>query len=264
MTDTVIEKREVPDWIVSRINSIGGMNQFGRPNYRVIWGGNRLHTVGGKFKKVIYVKSDEHLIIPDRAIVTEVAEIRQLLKYHPFRWHLERYRGPEFYGDPEEWYRQTWDEECKFHTQGDYPSEGGYEHIFYLAMCVHMKPGEQDWCVPCQASSGEYIPLEENFNLIEMMIRAFQRSDGISQQAEKRELFEREAKKRQMREKRVGEIVRGVMRPQLALQPTSWQDGNHCSVPEPRLETLRQLPHTKLGFGQSNKAMPNKKQEEIN
>lgn len=264
MPDTQIEKREVPAWIVSRINAIGGMNQFGSPNFRIVWGGNRTHTVGGKFKKVIYVKSDETLIFPDKAVVTEVAEIRTLLKYHPQRYHLERYRGPEFYGSPEEWYEQTFDSECGFLTQGPFPSRGDYEHIFYLAQCPHVTMDKPDWCGPCTLTSGEYIPLEENFKLVEMMIYAFMKSDDISKQAEKRELFEREAKKRQMREKRVGEIVRGVMRPSLALQPTSWQDGTRCSVPEASLETLRQLPHSKLGFAQSNKAMPNKKNEEIN
>ena len=261
MTDTVIEKREVPDWIVSQINRIGGMNRYGKPNYRVIWGGNRTHKVGGKFKNVTYITSN--IIGEKRAIVTEIPEIRTLLKYHPMRWHLERWRGPEFYGSPEEWYRETWDEECKLHTQGDYPSQGDYEHIFYLAMCPHMKPEDTDWCVLCQASSGQYIALEENFNLVEIMIRAFQRSDGISKQAERRELFMREAQKRKSREKRVGEIVRGVMRPKLATQPTSWQDGSRCSVPEARLETLRQLPHSKLSFNQSNKAMPDKKQKDL-
>jgi hypothetical protein len=265
MTDTVIERKEVPDWITKQVNRIGGLNQFGRGNFRVIWGSNRTHIVGGKFKKVVMVKSDEHLIIPDRAVVTEVPEIRELLKYHPFRWHLERYRGPEFYGSREEWYEQTYDAECGFHTQGDYPSEGDYEHIFYLAMCPHMKPGDQEWCGPCTLTSGQYIPLEENFNLIEIMIQAFQRSDEVSKQAEKRELFERENKKRQMREKRVGEIVRGVMRPSLVTNPSTLMDDHgRCKVPEASLETLRQLPHSKLGFGQSNKAMPTKKQEEIN
>jgi hypothetical protein len=260
--DTVIEKKEVPNWIISRVNALGGMNLFGRPNYRVIWGGNRTHKVGGRFKKVLYVKSDI-IGAPDKAIVTEVPEIRTLLKYHPFRWHLERWRGPEFYGSPEEWYQQTWDKECQFHTQGDYPYEGDYEHIFYLGMCSHMKPGDTDWCVICQAGCGEYIPLEENFSLIETMIKAFQKSDEVSKKEEQKALFLREDKKRQDRNKRVGDRVRGAMRPVLATQPTSWQDGTRCSVPEASLETLRQLPHSKLSFSQSRKAMPAKKQEEI-
>lgn len=262
MPDTVIERREVPLWIVSRINAIGGLNQFGKPQFRVIWGGNRTHIVGGKFKKVVYVNSN--IIGEKTGVVTEVAEIRTLLKYHPFRWHLERYRGPEFYGSRDEWYEQTFDAECGFHTQGDFPNEGDYEHIFYLAQCPHITKDKPEWCGPCTLTSGEYIPLEENFKLVEMMIKAFQMSDEVSKEAEKRELFLREAKKRQAREKRVGDVVRAVMRPQLALQPTSWQDGTRCSVPEASLETLRQLPHSKLGFGQSTKAMPAKKQEEMN
>ena len=262
MTDTVFERKEVPSWITERIGALGGMNQFGRPNYRVIWGGNRTHRVGGKFKDVIYVRSNV-IGDPDKAIVTEVADIRTLLKYHPFRWHLERWLPPEAYGTREEWYEQTWDPECGFHTQGDYPAEGDYEHIFYLGMCAHMRPGDTDWCGPCRLTSGEYIPLEENFNIIELQIRAFQMSADVRKADEKVALFKREMDKKQARRKIVEERVRGAMRPVLATQPTSWQDGTRCSVPEASLETLRQLPHTKLGFGQSNKALPNHKQEEI-
>ena len=262
MADTIIERREVPDWITHRVNKIGGMNLFGRPNYRVIWGGNRTHKVGGKFKKVLYIPSN---IIgdPPKALVTEVAEIRTLLKYHPHRWHLERWRGQEFYGSREEWYQQTWDEDCQFHTQGDYPAEGDYEHIFYLGMCSHMKPGDTDWCVVCQASSGEYIPLEENFNILEMVIKSFQMSDEVKAKDEQKALFAREDQKRQARAKRVGDRVREAMRPTLATQPTSWQDGTRCSVPEASDATMAALPRNRLSFAQSNKAMPNQKQKEV-
>lgn len=261
MTDTVIEKREVPAWVTHRVNRLGGMNQYGNPNYRVIWGGNRTYKVGGKFKSVLYVPSN--IIGEKKAIVTEVPEIRTLLKYHPFRWHLERWRGPEFYGTAEEWYTQTWDEECQFHTQGDYPYEGDYEHIFYLGMCSHMKPGDTDWCAVCYAGSGEYIDLEENFNLIEMTIKAFELSAGVKAKDEQKALFGREDIRRQSRNKRVGDRVREAMRPTLATQPTSWQDGTRCSVPEANIATLAALPMNKTGFSQSTKAMPSHKQKEI-
>ena len=93
--DTQIIKMDPPAWVVHHITKIGGTNLYGRPNFRVIWGGNRYHTVGGMFKKVVEVK-DEMIIGKVTSIVTDVAEIRQLLKYNPFRWHLERWRGPEF------------------------------------------------------------------------------------------------------------------------------------------------------------------------
>lgn len=264
MTDTVIEKREVPEWITHRVNRVGGMNQFGRPNFRVIWGGNRTHRVGGKFKRVLYSKSD---IIgqPEIAVVTEVAEIRTLLKYHPFRWHLEKWLGPESYGTREEWYEQTFDPECNFHTQGDYPVEGDYEHVFYLGQCSHMKPEDTEWCALCKACSGEYIPLEENYHILELQIRALQMSAGVSKKDEQVALFLREDQKRQERNKRVSARVMEAMRPQLALQPTSWQSGTNsrCSVPEANLSTLAMLPRNKASFSQSNAAMPAKKQEEI-
>lgn len=261
MTDTVIEKREVPTWIVSRVNAIGGMNRYGKPNYRVIWGGNRLYRVGGKFKNVTYFDTD--IIGQQRAVVTEVREFRTLYKYHTSRWHLEKWMSPESYGSPDEFYAQTWDEECGFHTQGDYPWEGDYEHIFYLGMCSHMKPGDTEWCILCKASLGEYIELEENFKIIEMQIRAFEMTKGVSKVDERIALFKREADKREARNKVVSARVQEAMRPVMATQPTSWQDGTRCSVPDARLETLRQLPHTKLSFGQSNSVMPNHKQKEI-
>jgi hypothetical protein len=261
MTDTVIEKREVPDWITHRVNRIGGMNRYGRPNFRVIWGGNRTHKVGGKFKSVIYVESG--IIGQKKGVVTDVPEIRTLLKYHPFRWHLERWVPPEFYGLSEDWYRETWDEECGFHTQGDYPSEGDYEHVFYLAECPHMMSEDTKWCDICFISSGQYIPLEENYHILEHQIRSLLMSVGVDKKEEQKALFAREAEKRQIRNKKVTERVQEAMRPVMATQPTSWQDGTRCSVPEASMETLAALPQNKSSFSQSNSAMPNKKQRDL-
>lgn len=259
--DTQIIKMDPPAWVVHHITKIGGTNLYGRPNFRVIWGGNRYHTVGGMFKKVVEVK-DEMIIGKVTSIVTDVAEIRQLLKYNPFRWHLERWRGPEFYGTAEEWYACTWDEESQLHVMGDYPHEGDYEHVFYLGMCSHMKPGDTDWCMPCQVTSGEYIPLEENVSILEIQIRALQMTEDVSKEAEKAALFMRENVKRQVRRKLVEDRVRGAMRPQLAVQPTSWQDGTRCSVPEAKILDV-QLPHNRVGFSQSNHVLPAHKQKDI-
>lgn len=252
MTDTVIERREVPEWVEKRLTSLGGLNPFGMPNYRVIWGGNRTHKVGGKFKKVIEV-AKESMIIGDAktvGVVTEVAEIRTLLKYHPFRWHLEKWISPEIYGSREDWYRDTWDEECQFHTQGDYPERGDYEHVFFLGQCPHMKPDDKEWCVFCKASLGEYIPLEENIHILEFQIKALQLSQGVSAVAEKAALFGREDQKRKNRNAVVMARVQNAMRPKLAVQPTSWQSGTNsrCSVPEPSMETP--APTGQAGFRQ--------------
>jgi hypothetical protein len=267
MPDTIIEKREVPAWVEHIITNRGGLNPFGKPNFRVIWGGNRTYLVGGMFKNVVTYKDTgnefEHLAPIELAIVTEVAEMRTLLRYHPFRWHLERWCGPELYGSPEEWYRNTWDSEAKLHVMGDYPTEGDYEHVFYLAECSHMKPEDTDWCMPCQVGMGEYIPLEENVHILERQIWALLKSQDVSKSAEMASLFMREHIKRNIRNKVVGERVRGAMRPKIATQPTSWQDGTRCSVPEAKMGRTLVLPRNKQGFSQSTEVMPNQKQKEI-
>lgn len=265
MTDTVIEKKYPPQWVVDRLTNLGGLNPYGLPNYRVIWGGNRTHLVGGMFKKPMEVATDSMIIGEPRTrtIVLEVAEMRTLLKYHPFRWHLEKWCGPEVYGSREDWYINSWDEVSQLHTMGDYPSEGDYEHVFFLAMCSHMQPRDTDWCQMCQLQLGEFIPLEENIHIIERQIQALKMTEGVSKDEEKRALFLRESDKRQVRRKIVEERVREAMRPTLATQPTSWQDGSRCSVPEAKMTAPLLLPKSRLGFSQSDHAMPSKKQQEL-
>lgn len=219
-----------PPFIVERINALGGMNPFGQPNFRVIWGGNRYHLVGGAFKKPLYIKTG---IIgePDRAVVTTVNEMRSLPKYHISRWHLERWRGPEWYGSPEQWYQETFDPESNMMTQGPFPTLGDYEHVFYLAQCTHLRP-TGEWCNLCIIGCGQFIPLEENFYMLERQIKMLQMSEDVNAKEERSALFMREEKKRQVYRNIVGERVRGAMRPTLATQSTSWQDGSRCSIPE--------------------------------
>jgi hypothetical protein len=260
MPDTIIEKREVPKWVEHFITKKGGLNPFGKPNFRVIWGGNRTYLVGGMFKDVTYVTDTEGR---KRAVVVEIADLRTMLKYHPHRWHMERWFGPEYYGTQEEWFQSTWDDVAKLHAMGPYPTEGDYEHVFYLAQCPHMVPGDKDWCMPCQVGMGEYIPLEENVHVLEMQIYALLKSQDISKSAEMASLFMREHIKRNIRNKVVGERVRGAMRPKIATQPTSWQDGTRCAVPEPKMHQVLNLPRSKRGFSQSTVTMPDKKQSDL-
>lgn len=250
--DTKITKQEPPKWVVDRITSLGGLNPFGKPNYKVVWGGNRTYQVGGMFKKILYVKS-ELIGHPDKAVVTQVAETRTLLKYHPERWHMERWRGPEFYGDRDTWYLSSWDEEAQLHTMGDYPHEGDYEHVFYLGMCTHMTQGDTEWCMLCKASMGEYIPLEPNIHLLEMQINALRMSEDVSRADEQAALFMREGDKRQANRAMIQARVENALRPQWALQPTSWQPGMgaKCSQPEPGQSTLEHVGRG-AGISQSN------------
>lgn len=253
-----------PSWIVERITALGGVNCFGKPNFRVVWGGSRTRKVGGMFKHTIV--TDGQIIGQKIGIVTQVPEIRDLLAYHPERWHLEKWLPPEAYGSREEFYERTWVEEAQLHGQGDYPSEGDYEHVFYLAECPHVTEDHPEWCNLCIASSGQYIPLEENIGLIELQIRMLQMSAEVSKDDERVALFKRETDRREATRTLVAERVRNAMRPKLATQPTSWQPGTNSRTSVPEANFFAKplyLPKNKRGFSQSDTAMPALKQAEL-
>ena len=66
------ETHPTPESVAQRLQRAGGMNRFGEPNYRAVWGWNRLTWIGGKF--------EEH----DPAtgsLLREVVELRQEPKY---------------------------------------------------------------------------------------------------------------------------------------------------------------------------------------
>jgi hypothetical protein len=120
------ETHETPGNVTQRLLRAGGINRFGEPNYRAVWGWNRLGWIGGKF--------EEH----DPAtgsFLREVVELRQEPKYPAVnRWHIERWVAPEAYGSPRMWYAQTIEREngISIPALGPYPSRGEYEHCFTL------------------------------------------------------------------------------------------------------------------------------------
>ena len=119
------ETHETPETVAHRLQQAGGINRFGEPNYRAVWGWNRLAWIGGKFED-----RDEH-----GALLRERVELRQEPKYPAVnRWHIERWLPPETYGSPRIWYAQTIEREngISIPALGPYPSRGEYEHCFTL------------------------------------------------------------------------------------------------------------------------------------
>jgi len=111
--------------VASRLEVTGGRNRFGEPNYRAVWGWNRLAWIGGKFED-----RDERGVL-----LRERIELRQEPKYPAVnRWHIERWVPPETYGSPRAWYAQTIerDNSISIPALGPYPSRGDYEHCFTL------------------------------------------------------------------------------------------------------------------------------------
>lgn len=252
--DTGIERREVPDWVVKRITLLGGNNSFGEPMFRVIWGGNRLHAVGGKFKKVVYVDADESVPIigePVRKvpIILDVVEERQLLKYYPHRWWLEKWCPPELYGSPEEWYEVIAEAKTNEmpYDASDYPSRGDYESTTYLGQCNHMQPGDTQWCGLCRISFGEYLSLEEGIDVLEWHIYALKQTAEMTEMERKIAHFSEEKRKRKEVNDKTEAIVRNAMRPKFAIQSSSQManPGAKRSAPEARFNPSIYVPRSR-------------------
>lgn len=126
MIQVLRETHETPGTVAQHLQRAGGINRYGEPNYRAVWGWNRLAWIGGKF--------EEHDTATG-SLLREVVELRQEPKYPAVnRWHIERWVPPEVYGSPRTWYAQTVEREngVSIPALGPYPSCGEYEHCFTL------------------------------------------------------------------------------------------------------------------------------------
>jgi hypothetical protein len=125
MIQIIRETHDTPESVARRLELAGGRNRFGEPNYRAVWGWNRLAWIGGKFEE-----RDEH-----GNLLRERIELRQEPKYPTLnRWHIERWVPPETYGSPRRWYAQTMElaDGRSIPALGPYPSRGEYEHCLTL------------------------------------------------------------------------------------------------------------------------------------
>lgn len=101
------ERRVCPPEYQERINQLGGMNRFGDPNFKLVWGETQTTTIYGQ-------KEDgprgQH----------------EILQFGVPAWHLMEWKPPETFGSPEFWYAFTWDPETMVHSLGDFPWRGLY------------------------------------------------------------------------------------------------------------------------------------------
>lgn len=124
MIEVVRETHETPADVAKILRVAGGLNRFGGPNYRCVWGGSRMDWIGGKWE--------------DRnnsgTLIREVIEVRYVPKYGDDRWHFEVWRSPESYGSPEDWELETLetDDGQFIPALGPYPYRGDYENSYTL------------------------------------------------------------------------------------------------------------------------------------
>jgi hypothetical protein len=164
----VRETHDTPESVARRLERAGGLNRYGEPNYRAVWGWNRLAWIGGKFED-----RDEL-----GALLRERVELRCEPKYPAVnRWHIERWVPPEVYGSPRAWYAQTIEREngISIPALGPYPSRGEYEHCFTL-----------------ESPRGEFVQLTPT--IAEHIARAIEWSRKVPRAKQRAGLYSREAR----------------------------------------------------------------------
>ncbi len=168
MVQILRERHETPEDVAARLAAAGGLNRYGEPNYRVIWGWNRLAWIGGKFED-----RDEQ-----GALLREVVELRQEPKYARVnRWHVERWVAPEAYGSPKQWYAQTVESSDgrSVPALGPYPARGEYEHCFTI-----------------EGLQGEFVQLTPT--IVERVAQAIEWSRSARRGKQRGQLYDREAR----------------------------------------------------------------------
>jgi len=104
-----MERRECPREYQEHINAIGGMNRFGGPNFKCVWGQNEIMLAYGADANG---KIGQHVILKHGGVPA---------------WFIDCWKPPECYGTPELWYALTWNWEADLPQIGEYPWRGAYE-----------------------------------------------------------------------------------------------------------------------------------------
>jgi hypothetical protein len=167
MISVLRETHDTPEGVARSLELAGGTNPFREPNYRAVWGWNRLAWIGGKFAERDPATG---------ALLREVVELRQEPKYAAVnRWHIEKWLPPETYGSPRTWWAQTIEVEGgrNIPALGPYPARGEYEHCFTL-----------------EGRSGEFLQLTPT--VAEHIARAIEWSRRHPRSAGKRALYDHE------------------------------------------------------------------------
>lgn len=170
MIHVLRETHEPPASVAQRLAFAGGRSIFGEPNFRAVWGWNRLGWIGGR-----WTDHDP----ATGSVLRETIGVRLAPKYFPHnRWHIERWCAPETYGSPEQWARNTLEIEDgrNIPALGPYPSRGEYEHVFTL-----------------EDSRGNFLQLTPT--MIERLSRMIEFSRAATKQQSREALNAREARR---------------------------------------------------------------------
>lgn len=108
--EIIRQSKECPQLYADFLRREGGVNPFGQPMFRLVWGPSTTRTIWGQMEGGYCGQHIE-------------------LKYGPDPiWHLEMWKPPELFGTPEYWYSLNYDPITGLHINGDYPFSGDYCH----------------------------------------------------------------------------------------------------------------------------------------
>jgi hypothetical protein len=131
-----------PPEVVEELRLAGGNNRFGEPNFRVVWGYDRIVPMHGRWENwqtYLGTLTDKYTGHKETRqfvkLESSVIETRLVPKYLPGNcWHLEMWRPPEEYGTREEWAKLGEEviDGLTIDTSGPYPDRGEYELCYPL------------------------------------------------------------------------------------------------------------------------------------
>lgn len=124
MHKVVTESRLCPPAVQARIRRAGGVNLFGQPNFRLVWGWNRLQKIQGFWDQ----------LDSDDCYCGSTFGWREVPRYPEFfKWHLEKWVPAGYYGAERAWYETAREvEQGRTFVTMPYPYQGDYEHCFTL------------------------------------------------------------------------------------------------------------------------------------
>src|SRR6185437_774067 len=210
-SNSTIEKRECPPEFQERLTRAGGVNRYGGPNFRIVWGQTWTVRRGGVWN------DGEHYF---KGYRDEVEDKRPC-------WILKQWNAPELYGSPTLWFIQNRDEASGLQILGDFPWRGQYETVqpFVWTGLVN------DRLIV------EYMPL--NAMIVDMIIPIVMQCKDVQMWRRKLALEEMEARKDKERLRKVEDARRDAA---MAFQgPVSFgRQGCRTSMVDRRMQVISQ------------------------
>jgi hypothetical protein len=158
------EQHEFPKEYQQRLTQAGGLNRFGDPLFRGVWGWSRLDWLYS-------AKTRTYSLAPK--YITRAS-----------RWYIEQWLPPEKYGTPATWYNLQTDkiDGLSYDLLGPYPTRGDHECLLMLETphregCDSVAIDQYDGCLSCRG--GRFI--EPTSFIVDQITRLVERSRNRSE-----------------------------------------------------------------------------------